>query len=800
MRLNVARKVGSRVSQPSIVQSARSKARPQQRPEYGPTDSSAKTKATDNRSDIETTNSEPIATECAQSPLIDDQPRVPAAFTSREWFHNRLLQFIRGVASKEVAALQEYMRLADVTNIRRAQLDYEPLQNVPPVLSESEKSLHVVRLLHALKQWESRRFELRPRQKRRLESQCNLFSHIRLALDSSQVQPDATADTIFLFGRGLVEILKAGTTGHTRGPDFFKSGSSGPYCIEILTHLVQDINTQLAEDINNVTSTKGGLRLSEDGSKILFGSKSGLLSPGGYDKLLATFSSTLQHLIRNGLLYDTAEFQSTVWKEKPRAEMWDALASLMDHELSRPRKPKERQYVYEARRAKVLANAMWIRHQNAPRVKRQKNEATAKLKMMFRSRDYHLSRLRLYQGSRNASIGTERRITQIKTTIDEITRAILHLQSSKPDTQSISQRETGTAGSSTMESIETAPVIDTSIEVKPVSLSDSMIFQLSRELLDGFNEAAYIFGQQYAPAMMRKGGWTGPEKIDLPLFISSFHLDPKLSGQLIRHQEVFNRLREFRNNTAHGGGNMTMGDISSSLSEFATAARFFRSSGWAAQIESCRTLLRAFTASQHKHLKEAYEIVRPFTKRLRAELKESKPESKGGESAPDGAKLQSAASIAAKFKEAWADTEQSLLQLDSREITRFVGQAQIRRILRNMGPDASAVLTELQKEQAGRPDEASITPGVQEIFNSLSEKLTQSEAQRANLPHVNAKANNSKANPAIGADGLMPELPGRIPPGRTAFYIRKAQQQREDLRQMANKVRMNRAQARQHRK
>ncbi|KAJ4404409.1 hypothetical protein N0V91_005930 [Didymella pomorum] len=203
---------------------------------------------------------------------------------------------------------------------------------------------------------------------------------------------------------------------------------------------------------------------------------------------------------------------------------------------------------------------------------------------------------------------------------------------------------------------------------------------------------------------------------------------------------------------------------------------------------------------QHKHLKEAYEIVRPFTKRLRAELKESKPESKGGESAPDGAKLQSAASIAAKFKEAWADTEQSLLQLDSREITRFVGQAQIRRILRNMGPDASAVLTELQKEQAGRPDEASITPGVQEIFNSLSEKLTQSEAQRANLPHVNAKANNSKANPAIGADGLMPELPGRIPPGRTAFYIRKAQQQREDLRQMANKVRMNRAQARQHRK
>ncbi|KAF3040218.1 hypothetical protein E8E11_005179 [Didymella keratinophila] len=317
-----------------------------------------------------------------------------------------------------------------------------------------------------------------------------------------------------------------------------------------------------------------------------------------------------------------------------------------------------------------------------------------------------------------------------------------------------------------------------------------MNFQLSRELLDGFNEAAYTFGQQHAPAMMQKGGWTGPEKIDLPIFISSFHLYPNLSGQIIGYQGVFHRLREFRNHTAHGGGNMTTGDILLTLTEFAAAARFFRSPGWAAQIERYRTLLREFTAIQNKHLREAYEIVRPFMKRLRAELEKSKSGSKGGESAPNRARVQSAASVAARIKEAWTHTEQSLQQVNARQITRLVGEAQIRRIMRNMGPDASAVLTELHKEQAERLGEASTTPGVEEIFNKLSEELSQSEGLHADSPHINAKANDIAANSAIGPYqyGLTPDMLDRLPSGRTG----KAQQHKEELRQLANKVRMNR--------
>jgi hypothetical protein len=817
MRLNIARKVGSKHYRPSTPQFARGHARPQQCPEYAPTDLSAKTKAADNGSDLETTNNESIATESAHAPLINVQPRASTASTPRQWFNDRLWQVIRGLASKEVAdTLKEQLRISQLTDSRRARLGYNPLQRLPLVLRASETSLHVIRLLHALKQWESRRLDLTPRQRRRFGCHIKLLRHVRLALDSSQVQPDKTADTIFLFGQGFVEILKAGTKGNIRGPDSAGSELTGPCRIEVLTHLLNDINTQLAEDINNVVS-KRGLPFLEHDTKILSVSNSSLLSPRDYQEILSRFSPTLQQHIRNGLLYDLAGLRYEVLKEQPRPGLKDDLASLIEHELSRPKKRSERRPSYDRRRASLLFNAEWIRERKVSReseaqnfltaftqptpealcveirrtesMQLQQDDSTAKLRMMSRWRNYHLSRLRTYQRSRDGCIGTKRRMMQIKATIDDITKAISHLQSAKPATQCIPEREFVIARSSTEDPIENEHAIGGSIGVKPAALSDSMIFQLSRELLDSFNEAAYTFGQQYAPVMMQKGGWTGPDKIDFPIFISSFYLYPNLFSQIIGHQEIFDRLRELRNHTAHGGGSMTTGDILLALDDFAAAARFFRSPGLVAQVERYRTLLNEFTATQNEHLRTAYRVVQPFTEKLKAELEERKSVSKDGEPAPGKAGTQSIASEVARIKEAWTHTEQSLLQLAAYQITRFVGKAQIRRIMRNMGPDASSVLSELQKEQAARPDKASNTPGVEEILNSLSEKLSQRGAQHADLPHTNAKANNGTANPSIGPEGLTPELLDRLPSGRTASSGRQAQQQKEELRQLANKVR-----------
>lgn len=773
MRFNLARRAARdrKVHRPLTLGTAPSEAHSHQCLEYEPTDLGAKTKAENNGSGSKIVDTQTLAGGSTHSFLFDDPPRAAAASTAPKWFMYRLWQVVRKLTSNEVIkTLQRHLKMAYASDSRRARLGYKPLQKLPPTLLKSETSLHVVRLLHASTQWELHRSDLTPRERHRYDSQNRLLRHIRLALDNSQVQPDETADTIFLFGYGFVEILKNNSPIH----DSLERSSSRLHCIEIFTRLIKDINAQLAEDIKKVVPNHSHI------------------SSQDYTNILARFSPSMQEGLRNGLLYDLAGFRNGVLKEWPRPEKWDDLASLIEHELSRPKKRSESRRLYETRRVSLLANAKWLRRQDTsrgPGVQDQleRDESMAKLVLMSKWRRYHLSRLKIYQGSRDGSIGTKRRMVQIQATIDEITRAITHLQSAGTDAQFTPERDIVTAGRFNRDQTQKVPVIGASIKLKPASLSDSMIFQLSRELLDSLNEAAFTFGRQYAPAMMHKGGWTAPEKIDLPIFVSSFHLYPSLVGQIIGYQKIFHRLREFRNHTAHGGGNTTSSDILLALDDFAAAARFFRSPALGAQVEQCRTLLSEFIVNQNEHLRTAYRLIRPYKEKLKAELEKTKSVSKEGEPVLDKAGTQLMASKTSMIEEAWAHVERSLLQLNADKITQFVGKAQIRRILKNMGQDASAVLTELQEEQSVRPGGLLIPLGVEHVLDSLREKLSQFETQRADAPDT--EANDRAEKSAIGSEELTPELLDSLPSDWTAPSAPRANQQKQELRLLAEKVR-----------
>lgn len=810
MRLDIARRVasGRKVHRPWTSQIARSEARPRQYIEYGRTGLGATTKAADNGNDSEVTDNDSgsVAAEISRSPVLDVQPRASANSTLREWFRDRLWQVIQRRASKEVYdALKELLKTWGSSNISRERLGLRPLQEVLTVLRDCQTSLHVVRLLHAFQQWQSHRTDLTARQERRLRFNSNRWYSVRLALDSNQVQPDRTADSIFLFRHGFAEILK----GKEPESNSLESDLNGSYCIEVLAHLINDINTQLAEDIKRVVPERGYVYL-EDRTKIHGDhtktpedrtntpaiAKSSHLPLEDYGNILARLPLPLQRRIQNGLLYDPPRFRSAVTVEHREFEVWDDLASLIEHELSRPKKRSENRHRYITGRASLLANIDWIRHQNTSRPQK---ESKAKLEMMRRWREYHDSRLRVYERSTIRSIGTRRRIMQLKATIKGISRAIKHHRSAEADTQSTPEREIIMSGSSAQDSFQETLVIAASIQAEPASLPDSMLFHLSRELLDSLNEAAYAFGQQNAPAMMRKGGWTGPEKIDLPVFISSFYLSPNLVGQIVGYQGVFGRLREFRNHTAHGGGNLTTGDVLLVLDDFIAAAKFFRSPELAEEFQQYRKLLSDFTATQTQHTRRAFNLIKPFKAKLRAELENKTPGSKNEEQDLDRARAQSMASEAAMIKEAWTHTEQNLSQLNSRNIAHVLGKAQIRRIMETIGPDTSAVLIELLKEQflkeqvlkeqSGGPDKASVSTGVEEILSSLRRKLSQVGAQHVPVPLT--EANNTATN-SVNGQGLTSALHYVIPSYREASSAGQAWQQKEQLDRLAKRMRKER--------
>ncbi|KAF3046348.1 hypothetical protein E8E12_003582 [Didymella heteroderae] len=287
--------------------------------------------------------------------------------------------------------------------------------------------------------------------------------------------------------------------------------------------------------------------------------------------------------------------------------------------------------------------------------------------------------------------------------------------------------------------------------------------------------------------MMQKHDWTTPETIDLPVFLSSFHLYPNLVREIVDYQRVFGRLREFRNHTAHGSGGMTTGDISLALDDVVAAARFFRSAELAAKVKRYRVLLKEFTTRQNEDMKRAYKLIRPFKAKLEARLETIKTALKDVESAPDNATRQSVASEAAMIEEVWTRTERSLVQLNARSIARLVGEAQIRRVAKNLGSDANAVLSSIQKEQAASSDNASSDTGTEEILSSLSEKLSQFEAQDSGV--LIAKAKIIESNSAIGFQRLTPELLDSLPSCRRAPSDRSAHHQKEQLRQLADMVR-----------
>jgi hypothetical protein len=761
---------------------ARSKAHPQQCPKHGLLNFDETLKKEDSSVHVETADENCFASESAQSSRIVIPPRPCAAFTQERWFSARLWGLIRELAPRGAFnVLHKQVSRPRSWRVRPGNvLRFEEL---PLVLADLETSLHILRLLHALNGWKSRQQGLTSALKKRLSIRKKTLQSIRLALDSNRVQPDDTADTIFLFGQGFAEILKR----NIQGFGSLKDHLLGPYCIDVLTHLITDINSQLAEDIDAVVPAIHRFTEATEPQ-----TRSDCSSPGNQKELLSKLSPALRLRVRNGCLYSRSEFPRDVSLEQPRSEMWEALTSLIKDELTRPRRKSESQRLYEERRQTLLANAEWIRRESVKtssqcRSNRLEKESLAKLSLMKRWRTYHTSRLKIYQRSRDTSMGTKRRIRQLQATVEETTRGIQHLRSvlgyRHPETEDENRMAEGAAEDST----QVPPKPQISLRLKPASLSGSMLSHLSRDLLDSLNEAAFTFGHQEASAMMQKYDWTAPETIDLPIFVSSFHLYPNLIRRFVGYGGAFGRLREFRNHHAHGSGSATIGDILLALDDVVAAAQFFRSPELAAKAKQYQKLLKEFTTTQNKNMKRAYGIIQPFKAKLKARLEGTKTRLKDVDPASDSVAMQSMVSEAAGIQEAWTHTEQSLLQLNASRITRMVGEAQIRRIVKQMGPDASIVLSIIQKQQVASSNDASTHPGIEEILNSLDAKLSHLDNQ--NLNKDPTKANSTTISSSIVPQGLTPELLDLLPSDKRISLDGNARQQKEHLRKLADLVR-----------
>lgn len=823
MRFNrVPRRVasGRKAHLQSVASLIRSKGPLQQCLLHGPKDAGANTKQQENICDSDIWNGEDAIAETV------DGSRMNLPFSGRPFFvHGSWEQWsksydlrtalgilIREQTSPEIySALRERTEMSDSQRARRGvKTQFEDLASVH---ADLEKSRHVVRLLYAYYQWRRQR-PLDSRKNENLRSALAKLRIVRAALDGNQILPNATADTIFLFKNGFAEILKrdaprVGTINDRR---------SRLRCVEVLTELITEINNELTLDIDAVilahilpkctTLTPGSASepivseptqtppvtatVSQDLKANELQRKSNVSSPEDRATILSKLSPALQLRIKNGILVDQVAFPRDIPLEQPWPGLWESLTSLIEDQLGRPKKKGESQELYQARRQSLLANAEWIRSQRSKglsrsRLKRQEREMRAKLHVLTRWRDYHKSRLKVYQQTPHASVGAKRRITQVQAVIEETTGSIQHLQSAIAAGQSEHDDESHPTGSATHDSTQASHEVKTSVQLKPASLPDSLLYHLSRELLDSLNEAAFAFGQREAPAMMQRNYWNTPETIDLPIFVSSFSLYPNLFHRFVNYEKVFSRLRSFRNHYAHGSGSMTAGDISLALDDVTAVARLLQSSELTAKVNDYRILLTEFSTNQTEHTKRAYSIVRKCQAKSKAKLEKTKTGAKGDKAASEDAMMELMASQAAMIKEAWKHVEKSLLERNARKISLFVAEAQIRRILEKMGSDATTVLSQIQEERRSSSTEAAHDPEAKEIIDLLKHKLSQALVE--NTSEQPTEAGNAVTSSDIGADVVTPELLELLPSARKARNEKQARQQKEQLRQLARMVR-----------
>lgn len=683
-------------------------------------------------------------------------------------------------------------------------------EELPAVQADLEKSRHFVRMLRAYYQWTSDHLSLKDGQTHCLAARIQELDDVQMALDGNQMQFDAAGDAIFLFGHGFAKILKKEIS-EVRS---LKNHLSGPYCMGVLEHLITSINNKLAVDIRAIIQAIRAQNLRKHAA-LTSGAASGSvatsdvkkpsvspslcqdsdspgprvnrerMSPGEHGRVLRGLSSELQQAIQNGILYDEIRFPRFMLKELPRPEIWESLTALIAHEL-RQQRPKG--IKHKIRRKRLLANAAWFRHEYSKTYHARQGTAAvrARLRLMLRWRINHVLQLKIYQRAGNKSIGAQQRARHLRTVIKETTKSIKHLQSRIVSGHSGGEDETDMSGPAVGE-LET----ETYPKLRPASLPDTLLYQLSRELLDSLNEAAFDFGQREASDTMQRHHWTTPESIDLPIFVSSFHLYPDLFHRFVEYEEVLRRLREFRNQYAHGSVGMTAGDVSLVLDDLAAAARLFQSSDLSAKVEQYHNLLAEFATAHTKHLKRAFRLIRSVRKGSDGGPKETSTVPKDFEPISTSATMQSMASEAAHIKEAWTHAQQSLLEVDTRKINKFVGESQIRRIIKYMGRNAAAVLSEIQKDQcASREDSEDATDN--QSIRKITEVLRRELAQPRRAPNTNGRrteAGEITMSSELGHEKPTPEFLELLPSTRFTPTENQASKQKGQLRQLAESVR-----------
>ena len=648
---------------------------------------------------------------------------------------------------------------------------------------------HVLRLLHVYYRWtlqqkwyrkDARRLHIPAGRKklrdmlkeriymlkRRINSSWKHLQSFLQEHDGLYVSAEDPSAIAFLVQSGFTEILRRDIPRVST----ISQLSSKLHCIEVLTELIAAVLEQLRQDVDaeigslalpegtqcsvNPTAKREVLGPTQTTSIALdtilpaegnrsYGRKD-ILSPAAREDILSKLSPTLQLQIKNGVLTDMIKFPMVVRREKPDRWLLETLASLIEFELEWPKKTKHSHADHRLRRQKLSTNADVVRKLLSTTfdepvknddVDGYDNQTKSQLRVVKKWRRYHQARLKFLTRSQTLSRAESMRKMQIEAVIREAGKRIKILRSRA--LAQVSQKDKNDPCDALLnpDPIRAAfSDLETLVMLRPVSLPDSLQHQLSRELLDSLNEACFVFGQREASSLMQDNHWSSPEVIDLPVFLFSLSLYPRLFHHFVAHDKVFARLRSFRNHYAHGSGSMSIDDITLTLDDVDAVAKLLQSPGVTIKNSEYRTLLADFKVSQMEHINRVSSLALQIIYELkciseaglqRVNINLQGPQGNDRAAAEQGV-IQQVENKAAKFKEAWEDALRDLAQHTAQKLALSVGEAQLRRLLRVMGPGASAVLSKIQKEYTPSQNRDSDKVDVERILKSLERKLTHS--------------------------------------------------------------------------
>lgn len=478
------------------------------------------------------------------------------------------------------------------------------------------------------------------------------------------------------------------------------------------------------------------------------------------DDILSRLSPRLRAMVEGGVLTDV-QFQFLMRQENLEPSTWKMLASLIQSELDQPRRRlagKNRQ-----RKRNLLANAAVVRDNMT-----NKDDSRIQVQITIAQKwgDYLRDKLKRISGVHMSGVAARTKKEQIRAVIFEADEKLRMLQS-KALAESWQHNKKDSSDSLKT----TLGDLDTLITPKSAQLPSRLYHQLSRDLLDSLNEVAFVFGQREAPNLMKKNRWVSPESIDLPVFLFSFSLHPGLFHLHKAHEKVFARLREFRNQYAHGISTH-FDELILTLDDVDSVARLLRAPNLAAKVNDYRSLLVAFRESQTGYSNRAYSIAKETVKKLQttleAELQKPNTKSTGSQGVDQGALNRLVISQAEQIKELWEDAECGLAMYAARELSQSVGEAQIRRTMAIMGPDSSNLLSKMHQEQSQSSGSGVSDADAKKYLEILERKLSESSSTTkigenlTRLPHADDQ-NDIHPDEGQMAISYPSELPDHLP-------------------------------------